>query len=44
MLGPPPGEKGRRSDDLSAEVGMATTPNLEQDDIDALFAPKRVSL
>jgi DNA-binding response OmpR family regulator len=44
MLGPPPGEKGRRSDDLSAEVGAATEPNLGQDDIDALFAPKRVSL
>jgi len=44
MLGPPVGEKGRRSDDLSAEVGAATTPNLEQDDIDALFAPKKASL
>jgi len=43
-LGPPPGMKGRRSDDLSAHVGAATTPNLEQDDIDALFQPKRVSL
>jgi len=39
-LGPPVGQKGRRHDDLSAEVGMATTPNLGQDEIDALFNPK----
>ena len=39
-LGPPAGTKGRRHDDLSAEVGSATTPNLEQDEIDALFSPK----
>lgn len=39
-LGPPVGMKGRRSDDLSAEVGLATTPNLDQDEIDALFSPK----
>jgi len=41
-LGPPVGQKGRRHDDLSAEVGSATTPNLEQDEIDALFSPKAV--
>jgi DNA-binding response OmpR family regulator len=41
-LGPPVGQKGRRHDDLSAEVGTATTPNLEQDEIDALFSPKAV--
>ena len=41
-LGPPAGQKGRRHDDLSAEVGTATTPNLEQDEIDALFSPKAV--
>lgn len=39
-LGPPVGTKGRRHDDLSADVGMATTPNLGQDEIDALFNPK----
>ena len=39
-LGPPVGTKGRRHDDLSAEVGIATTPNLGQDEIDALFNPK----
>ena len=41
-LGPPAGQKGRRHDDLSAEVGTATTPNLEQDEIDALFNPRAV--
>jgi hypothetical protein len=41
MLGPPVGEKGRRSDDLSVDVGAATTPNLDQSDIDALFQPKK---
>ena len=39
-LGPPVGTKGRRHDDLSADVGLATTPNLGQDEIDALFKPK----
>jgi DNA-binding response OmpR family regulator len=39
-LGPPVGQKGRRHDDLSGNVGTATTPNLEQDEIDALFSPK----
>lgn len=43
-IGPPAGEKGRRHDDLSAEVGAATTPNLDQDMIDAMFSPKAVSL
>ena len=41
-VGPPVGMKGRRHDDLSANVGAATTPNLEQDEIDALFQPKAV--
>jgi CheY-like chemotaxis protein len=40
-LGPPVGAKGRRHDDLSAEVGEATMPNLDQSDIDALFQPKK---
>lgn len=39
-VGPPPGMKGRRHDDLSVEVGRATTPNLDQNEIDALFSPK----
>ncbi len=42
-LGPPVGMKGRRHDDLSVDVGDATTPNLEQDEIDALFQPKALS-
>lgn len=42
-MGPPVGMKGRRHDDLSAEVGAAKTPNLEQDEIDALFTPKAVA-
>ncbi|MBW8813133.1 MAG: response regulator [Caulobacterales bacterium] len=42
-VGPPVGMKGRRHDDLSAQVGDAKTPNLEQDEIDALFKPKAVS-
>ena len=43
-IGPPVGMKGRRHDDLSAEVGLATTPNLGQDEIDALFNPKAVAV
>jgi DNA-binding response OmpR family regulator len=39
-LGPPVGMKGRRHDDLSAELGAATTPNLGQSEIDALFSPR----
>jgi DNA-binding response OmpR family regulator len=42
-MGPPVGMKGRRHDDLSVEVGEAKTPNLEQDEIDALFQPKAVA-
>lgn len=42
-LGPPVGTKGRRHDDLSADVGMAKTPNLDQNEIDALFNPKAVA-
>jgi DNA-binding response OmpR family regulator len=42
-LGPPSG-KGRRSTDLSAKLGQATEPNLDQSDIDALMKPQRVSL
>ena len=42
-VGPPVGVKGRRHDDLSVEVGEATTPNLDQGQIDALFQPKAVA-
>jgi len=41
-IGPPVGMKGRRHDDLSAEVGAAKTPNLDQNEIDSLFSPKAV--
>ena len=41
-IGPPVGTKGRRHDDLSAEVGAASTPNLDQNEIDNLFSPKAV--
>ena len=43
-IGPPPGMKGRRADDLSAELGEASTPNLSQDQIDGLFKPMKVML
>lgn len=43
-LGPPLGVKGRRKDDLSAQVGAAKDPNLDQSDIDSLFKPARVQL
>jgi CheY-like chemotaxis protein len=39
--GPPPGLDGRRKDDLPLEVGEAVTPNLGQDDIDALLTRKK---
>jgi DNA-binding response OmpR family regulator len=42
-IGPPVGVKGRRHDDLSVEVGEAKTPNLDQDQIDALFQPKAIA-
>jgi DNA-binding response OmpR family regulator len=40
-LGPPPGEEGRRRDDLPLEIGEAETPNLQQEDIDALLTRKK---
>lgn len=43
-LGPPPGVKGRRSDDLSEEVGHASEPNLDQSNIDSLVKPSKVAL
>jgi DNA-binding response OmpR family regulator len=42
--GPPPGVKPRRSDDIRTRLGAATTPNLEQDEIDNLMQPTRVAL
>lgn len=41
-FGPPPGEKGRRRDDLSVEVGHAVGPDMSQSAIDAMFSPKKV--
>lgn len=40
-FGPPPGEVGRRRDDLPLEVGEAVESNMSQDDIDALMNPRR---
>jgi CheY-like chemotaxis protein len=42
--GPPPGIKGRRSDDLPEDVGEPTQPNMSQDEINALMKPSKVSL
>ena len=38
-FGPPPGVAGRRRGDLSANVGLATEPNLSQAANDALLIP-----
>ena len=38
----PPGGVGRRSTDLSIEIGVATQPNMSQDEIDSLIKPMRV--
>jgi len=43
-FGPPVGTKGRRHDDLSADVGRAVGPDLSQSDIDAMFNPKRAAV
>jgi DNA-binding response OmpR family regulator len=40
-FGPPPGMAGRREGDLSAEVGKSSGPDMCQNDIDAMFNPKR---
>ena len=42
--GVPNGARGRRSSDLSAELGVALDPNLSQDAIDSLLKPQRVTL
>jgi DNA-binding response OmpR family regulator len=43
-LGPPPGQNGRRKDDLSATVGLAKGPDLSQSEINQLFKPSKVNL
>jgi CheY-like chemotaxis protein len=43
-LGPPLGMKGRRKDDLSGKVGMATDPNMDQSEVDMLMKPARVQI
>lgn len=42
-MGPPAGTRGRRKDDLPAELGEAKAPNLDQAEIDSIFQPKRAS-
>jgi CheY-like chemotaxis protein len=41
-LGPPDGV-GRRRDDLSAEVGDATTPDMDQQEVDQMFRARKVA-
>ncbi len=43
-MGPPLGVKGRRKDDLSAHIGAAKDPNMDQDEIDMLLKPQRAAL
>lgn len=43
-FGPPVGTKGRRHDDVSAKLGKAVGPDMSQNDIDAMFNPKRAAL
>ncbi len=42
--GPPAGTDGRRESDLSGELGAAVEENMDQDDIDMLLKPMKVSL
>ncbi len=42
--GVPAGMEGRRRDDLPAEVGEATMPNMEQDVIDSMLKTRKVQL
>lgn len=42
--GPPPGKKPRRHDDIRTRLGIATAPNMDQDEIDNLMQPTRVSI
>jgi len=41
FAGPPEGV-GRRQDDLPAEIGAATEPNMSQEEIDAMVKPTKV--
>jgi len=43
-FGPPVGTKGRRHDDVSAQIGRPVGPDMSQSDIDALLNPKRAAL
>lgn len=43
-FGPPLGMKGRRKDDLNAKLGLASEPNMSQNEIDMLVKPSRVIL
>ena len=40
----PPATGGRRRDDLPETVGAAVEPNMSQDQIDALMAPRKVAI
>ncbi|MBQ1541106.1 two-component system response regulator [Caulobacter sp. CCUG 60055] len=42
--GPPAGVEGRRRTDLHGDLGAAVTPNMSQNDIDALMSPRKASL
>lgn len=42
--GPPPGQQGRRFDDLPITIGDAQTPNMAQNEIDDLMKPRKVTL
>lgn len=43
-FGPPVGMRGRRHDDLNANIGAALEPNMSQNEIDMLVKPARISL
>jgi DNA-binding response OmpR family regulator len=43
-VGPPAGMAGRRHDDAEGELGVASTPNMSQDQIDALMKPAKVAI
>lgn len=43
-FGPPVGMKGRRHDDVNAALGIASEPNMSQNEIDMLVRPSRVNL
>lgn len=42
--GVPEGTRGRRASDLSASVGLAKEPNLNQDQINSVLKPQKVAL